>query len=455
MSRSAPPAAAPNDGSPGRARPGSSATWRNWAGSVEASPSAVLTPSSDDELAAALAAAAARGGRIRPVGAGHSFSPVAQPVDAQLRLDHLTGITHVDRGRSRVRVRAGTPLHALTRALAEHGLALPNLGDIDRQTVAGATATGTHGTGAALPGLSAGITGLRLATPDGRLRWIDEVQPDLLAAAQVSLGALGVVTELELAVVPTFVLRATEGPDRLDRALADLDELAASHRHVELYWFPHTDRVQVKINDPLAPDEAPEPLPRWRYLLDDELLSNGVFGALNAGLSRAQLLIPSVNQLSARALTARTYTGPSHEVFCAPRRVRFHESEWAVPREALGEALTRLRRWIETSGERVSFPVEIRLAAADDAWLSTGYQRENAYLACHHHVARDPARYLGAVQQIMAPLQGRPHWGKVHTLTADELAERYPRHGDVVALRDRLDPDRVLSNPYLERVLGP
>lgn len=437
-------------------------TWRNWAGSVEATPSAVVAPHDEAELIGCLVAAAERRGRVRPVGSGHSFTAIAAPVDVQLRLDHLTGVLSADvdetTGAGRVRVRAGTALHELNTALAAHGLALPNLGDVDRQTLAGATATGTHGTDATLPGLAAGITGLRLVTPDGTSRWVgDGAAPDApdLHAVQVSLGALGVVTEVELACVPAFVLRATERPGTLPRVLAGFDELVAAHRHVEMYWFPHTDRVQTKVDDVLPAGEPETPLPRWRRTLDDELLANTVFGALNAGLARAPRLIPAVNRVTARALTARTYTGASHEVLCTPRDVRFHETEWAIPRAALPEALAALDRWIETSGERVSFPVEVRVAAADEAWLSTGYRRDNAYVACHHDARRDPTRYVAAVQQIMTALEGRPHWGKMHTLGAEQLARLYPRHGDVVALRDRLDPGRVLTNPYLDRVLGP
>lgn len=430
-----------------------SASWSNWAGNVTDS-AAVLCPRTQDELVEMVHSSAAAGRRIRPVGSGHSFTPIAQAGDTRLSLRHLSGIVAADRATGRVRVLAGTPLRVLNRALDLLGLAMPNLGDIDAQTLAGATSTGTHGTGATLPGLSAGIVGLRLVTPDGASRWVDESDPELFGAARVGLGALGVVTEIELACLPAYRLRAVERPDLLDAVLPRIQEHFDAHRHFELYWFPGTRRVQTKAND-LVADDVDEPLAPWRRRLDDELLSNTVFGAANRVLTAVPRAVLPFNAVAARALTERSYTAPSHEVFVTPRTVRFVESEYAVPREAVADVLTDLVAWVERHREPISFPVEVRVAAPDDVWLSTGYERANAYVAVHQYHRGDHRAYFAAFEEIVAAHAGRPHWGKVHGLGAEQLADLYPRHGDFVALRDRLDPERVLTNDYLDRVLGP
>lgn len=429
-----------------------STTWTNWAGTVTASPE-VLRPRTAEDLAGMVRDTAERGRRVRPVGSGHSFTAVAQPPDLQLSLEHLVGVVSAERGTGRVRVLAGTPLRDLNRALDLLGLAMPNLGDIDAQTISGALSTGTHGTGATLPGLTGAVTGLRLVTPDGESRWVDASEPELFGAARLGLGALGVITDIELACVPAYRLRAVERPDSLDAVLPRIQEHFDAHRHFELYWFPGTRRVQTKAND-LVGDDVDEPLAPWRRRLDDEFLANTVFGAANRLLVRAPRAVLPFNAIAARALTGRSYTGPSHEVFCTPRAVRFVESEYAVPREAVADVLTELAAWVERRREPVSFPVEVRVAAPDDIWLSTGYERANAYIAVHQYHRGDHRAYFAAFEDVVAAHAGRPHWGKMHRLGAEELAGLYPRMADFRSVRDRLDPDRVLSNDYLTRVLG-
>lgn len=363
-----------------------------------------------------------------------------------------TGV-RVDTERRLVTVPAGMTLSALNDLLARHGLALPNLGDIDAQTVAGAISTGTHGTGAGYGCLATFVEALTLVTGTGEvLRCSAEEHPDVLAAARVSLGALGVVVEVTLRCVDAFVLHAHERPAPLDDVLAALPDLVAGHDHVEFYWFPYTTRVQVKTNDRVAADDRP--LPRWRGWLDDEFLSNTVFaGACRVGRA-VPALAPTISAISARALTERRYTGRSDRVFCTPRRVRFVEMEYGMPREALGEALGALQRIVAELPFKVLFPVEIRFTAADDIWLSHGYGRDSAYVAIHQYVGMPYEPYFTAFERVAAGLGGRPHWGKLHWRDAASLAPAYPRWADFRAVRDRLDPDRVFTSPHLTRVLG-
>lgn len=431
------------------------ATWRNWAGNQTARPVRVATPADPEQLAALVREAVAAGLRVKPIGAGHSFSDIAVTDGLAVRLDRMAGLIDVDVPTGLVTAQAGMPLHRLNRALAEHGLAMSNLGDIDRQTIGGATATGTHGTGAAHGGLSTQIRALELVLADGRrVRCAADERPELFRIARVGLGALGVVTSVTAQCVPAFALHAAERPMRLAEVLDGLDEFATGVDHAEFYWFPHTDRTLTKRNVRVPAGTPLRPLRGLRAWWDDEFLSNAVFSLTNRVASRVPAVVPLVNRTATHALSAREYTDESYRVFVSPRRVRFREMEYGIPRPALAEVLGELTRWTERAGERISFPVEVRFAAADDIPLSTAFDRDSAYVAVHQYVGLPHERYFRAVEDIMGAVGGRPHWGKLHGLRAATLRARYPCFDEFVALRDELDPDRVFANRYLDRVLG-
>jgi len=432
-----------------------SATWTNWGRNQTCSPAQVAVPRDVDELAATVARASAHGTRVKAVGAGHSFTPVATTDGVQVRLDHLSGITATDPASGRVTVGAGTPLHVLNPALQALGLALPNLGDIDRQTISGAIATGTHGSGARYQGIASAVTGLVLVLADGSLLRCSAMQePDVFAAARVGLGALGVVTEVELQCVPAFRLHAQEHGADLDDVLASVDVDVARHDHVDMHWFPHTDRVLVKHNDRVGHGTGGRPLPAWRATLDDDLLTNRLFEVVNRVSTRWPGAVPRLNQLTSRTLSARDYTDDSWRVFCSSRQVRFRESEYAVPRAAVGEVVRALRDWVDHHDVSLPFPVELRFTGADDIWLSTGHERDNAYVAVHQYHRMGDGGVFAAFEAIVAEHAGRPHWGKLHTLGAERLRDLYPRFGDFLAVRDRLDPGRTFTNDHLRHVLG-
>ena len=429
-------------------------TWTNWSGLASAHPAQVITPRDAGEVADAVVAARGQHLTAKMPGTGHSFTGIACADGLLLRPDALTGIVSVDRDAMTVTALAGTPLHVLNAGLETLGLSLHNMGDVDRQTLAGAISTGTHGTGGLVASLSAQVAGLELVTGDGSLLRATETEnPDVLAAARVGLGALGVITAVTLRVEPLFTLEAHESPMSWDEALDSFDQLVEENHHVEMYWFPHTDRMLTKRDNRTVDD--PEPLSRTRAWLDDELLSNTVFGWVNALGNRVPALIPRLNQLSGRALSARVFSDVPHKVFTTPRRVVFREMEYAVPREAGLQALRDVRRRIEASGWRISFPVEVRVAPADDIWLSTASARESMYLAFHVNRRTDHTHYFSGVEEVLRGHDGRPHWGKLHTRTAADLEPAYPHWADFRKVRDRLDPDRVFTNDYLRRVLGP
>ncbi|GAA3759975.1 D-arabinono-1,4-lactone oxidase [Plantactinospora mayteni] len=437
----------------GRTTPaGVTSSWSNWAGNQRASGDA-LRPSTVDEIVATVRAARAAGRRIKPVGSGHSFTAIARADDQRVDLTALAEPVRVDPGRRLITVPAGVTLHVLNETLAGHDLALANLGDIDAQTIAGAISTGTHGTGAGYGCLSTFVAGLTLVTGTGELLECSaDRNPDVFAAARVGLGALGVITEVALNCVDAFVLRADERPAPLAEILAGLPELVGGNDHFEFYWFPYTDRVQVKVNNRVPVDDRP--LPRFRSWLDDDFLANSVFGGACRLGRAAPALVPTISAVSARALTARSYTARSDRVFCTPRRVRFEEMEYALPRAALPEALAGLRRVIDELPFRVLFPVEVRFTAPDDIWLSHGHGRESAYVAIHQYVGMPAEPYFRAFERIATELGGRPHWGKLHYRDAESLRPAYPRFDDFLAVRDRLDPDRIFANSYTAQVLG-
>nr|WTB05041.1 FAD-binding protein [Streptomyces antimycoticus] len=430
-----------------------SSVWRNWAGNVTARPVRSVAPSSTQELAEVVRRAAAEGLKVKAVGSGHSFTTAAATDGLLIRPGRMVGVRGLDREAGTVTVAAGTPLRQLNETLTAHGLSLANMGDIMEQTVAGATATGTHGTGRDSASIAAQIKGLELVTADGSvLRCSATENPEIFAAARIGFGSLGVVSAITFAVEPEFLLTAREEPMPFDRVMADFDRLVAENEHFEFYWFPHTGNCNTKRNNRSTGPAAP--VGRVSGWVDDELLSNGIFQVACSVGRAVPATIPGIAKISSRALSARTYTDIPYKVFTSPRRVRFLEMEYAVPREAAVTVLRELKATVDRSGLRVSFPVEVRTAPADDIPLSTASGRETAYIAVHLYRGTPHRAYFTAAEQIMIAHGGRPHWGKLHSRDAGYLSGVYPRFGEFTAVRDRLDPDRLFTNDYLRRVLG-
>jgi FAD-linked oxidoreductase len=425
-------------------------------------------------------AAAEDGLTVRALGSGHSFTPAAAAPGVALDLSAWSGIIAADLDSGLVAVRSGTTIRELNATLDTLGLAMANLGDIDAQTVAGAISTGTHGTGAALGGLASQVTGLELVLADGSV--VDcsaGERPGLFNAARVSLGALGVISTVTLQCVPAFTLAADERPMHLDEVLARFGEFAADNDHFEFYWFPYGKNALVKRNNRISRGDdppgdgrvarlmartatvsgarrspVPPPMPRWRRFFEYEVMENAAFGALCRTGRAMPATIKPLNRLAAATLSRRSYSARSHEVFVTPRRVRFVESEYAVPRESLLDVLAELRAGVARLAHPVMFPVEVRVAAADDVWLSTAYGRDSAYVAIHQYVGLPYQGYFQLFESIATSVGGRPHWGKLHTRDASYFSSAYPRFGDFLRVRDEADPDRRFANPYLTQVFG-
>ncbi|MGH3659785.1 MAG: D-arabinono-1,4-lactone oxidase, partial [Micromonosporaceae bacterium] len=360
---------------------------------------------------------------VKPVGSGHSFTSVAATNGVRLVLDRYATPVEVDREARTVRVPGGMPLRELNRLLTEHGLALSNLGDIDAQTIAGAVSTGTHGTGARYGGLATFVTELELVTGTGEvIRCSEEVEPDIFAAARIGLGALGIISEVTLRCEDAFGLHCDERPMPLRTVLAELDELAASNEHFEFWWIPYTERTLTKRLNRLDPGETVRPLSHAREWWEDTVLENVGLGAACRLGRRSPRLIPSINRAITRLLSPRVFSDRSDRVFCSPRRVRFTELEYAVPREAAREAFAAIGSVLTRLDVRTTMPVEVRFAAADDIWLSHAYGRDTAYFAVHQFVGMPYEAYFRAVEEALAALGGRPHWGKLHYSDDTSLA---------------------------------
>ncbi|WP_298181357.1 D-arabinono-1,4-lactone oxidase [Saccharomonospora sp.] len=432
--------------------------WTNWAGTASARPRRVHRPASTADLCEIVTEVAEHGGRIRPLGSGHSFSPVAATDNGTDAIDlgAFSGIVSADVESGLVTVRAGTTLRDLNTLLASLGLALTNLGDIDAQTIAGAISTGTHGTGARFGGLATQVEALELVTADGSVVTCSSTENSkLFDAARIGLGALGVISTVTLRCEPAFVLEAHESPQPLDCVLAEFHDLADGTDHFEFYWFPYGRNALVKRNTRHPAGTPARPLSPVRRFLDYTLMENGAFGGL-CRLSRAvPRLTPTLGAFASSALSSRHYSDASHRVFTTLRMVRFVETEYAVPRESILDVLAELRALVPRLHHPVAFPVEVRVAAADDIWLSTAYGRDTAYVAVHQYVGMPYEEYFAEFARIAASVGGRPHWGKMHPLGADKLRRLYPRFDDFRRLRAELDPHGVFGNAYLDRVLGP
>ena len=430
-------------------------TWQNWARSASVRPVRVERPRSPEGVQRAVLAAVNHGLTVKAVGAGHSFTGIAVAPGVLLELDDMQGLVSADAATRRVTLLAGTRLHRIPRLLAPYGLAMENLGDIDRQSISGAISTGTHGTGAGYGGLATQVVGVTMITAAGEFLRIDEHQnSELLPAAALGLGALGILVEVTLQCVPAFVMHAIDEPLPLDGVLDDIESHVAGSDHFEFYWFPHTDVALTKRQNRLPESTVRKPLPVVGRWIDETLLSNGVYRAVCAAGQLVPAVTPPFSRLAVKLTGDREYIDLSNRVLTQSRTVRFREMEYAIPAENVVPAFRAVRELIDQHGWRIEFPVEVRFAAEDDRWLSTAHGRASAYIAVHRYWRADPTEYFEAVEAIMREHGGRPHWGKLHTQTADTLRERYPRFDDFVAVRDRLDPDRRFGNRYLERVLG-
>ncbi|EYT52366.1 MULTISPECIES: D-arabinono-1,4-lactone oxidase [Kocuria] len=444
------------------ALPGETGTreWATWGRTHSVTPRHVLRPTSVPELAEGVAAAVRRGLGVRAVGSGCSFSALPLAPDVMVDLSGLSGLPAVDRENQRVTVLAGTTIRDLNQELDAHGLAVTNLPDSDWQTVAGAVSTGTHGTGLAFGSLSQQVVALSLVTADGELvECSAEQRPELFQAARVGLGAMGVLASVTLVCEPTFRLHAAELKEPLGQLVDTLGSRMAGADHFEFFWTPGTATAQTRILTRLhkLPDSYTRPgspVARTVRRLDDALLRNTLTAGLNQLATALPRSTPGLNRLDALTNSPRQYSDLSFRVFTVPRRTRFVSSEYALPVEELVVAFRELQTLIERRDYSFSLPVDVRCAAAEDAWLAPAHGRETGWIALRQYWRRYDPKVFAAAEEIFVAHGGRPHWGTVHTQDAEYLRSVYPRFQDFLDARASVDPDGVFLNDHVRGLLG-
>lgn len=425
--------------------------WSNWSGGVVCKPRRIVAPKDEVELAAAIRNAE---GTVRAPGTGHSFTPLCASDDTLIDLAAFTGLKSVDAQNRIATLAAATPLWAAGPALHPHGFALANMGDIDRQTLAGVVGTGTHGTGRTLGSLSAQVAGFRLILANGDLVNCSATEnAEIFAGGRVSMGTLGVMSEIALHVLPAYKLVEKNFALPVAELFAQLDSLVANNRHFEFFWFPYVETALCKS---LNPSDASAPAPHSA----DEMRARGerngvdkhVFSSVNSILPYTPFLLKPAHRLFSRLIPGPERVRWSHEIFPSPRNVRFNEMEYAVPYEKGPDCLREIVETIRRKRINTGFPIEYRTVAADGIWLSPFYKRDSATIAVHQYRTVDTAELFETCEAIFRRYDGRPHWGKRHTRSSHELAALYPEFERFRSLRRKLDPGAKFLNSYLRDI---
>jgi FAD-linked oxidoreductase len=431
--------------------------WTNWGGTYSCNPTRIESPATEEEIVAIVQACSERGEHVKVIGSGHSFTDIGCTDGCLIKLDNYNKVLDINREAATITAQAGITILELSDALAHFGLAMENMGDVGYQTISGAISTATHGTGERFRNISSQVVGLSLVLAGGEvLACSPDHDPDAFKAAKVSLGALGVVSTVTLRCVPAYNIHSVQEPRRVDELLDQFDELSRQNDHFEFFWFPHTEWAQTITNS--RTQEAPPANQRRTGVgayVNDILLENHVFGMIQRAAQVRRAWIPGLAAITARTMSRKEMADRSDRIFANTRLVRFAEMEYAVPRAQLMAALRDIRDMIERKHLLISFPVEVRAVAADDIPLSPAYGRETGYIAVHVYHRFEYEPYFREVEAIMNAHAGRPHWGKLHFQTASTLRQRYPLWDRFIAVRERLDPNRLFGNAYLERVLGP
>lgn len=425
-------------------------TWQNWSGSVTCTPAAIQYPSTLDEIVALVKQCAASGKKLRVVGAGHSFTPLVATDQILVSLDHYAGLEHIENHTATVK--AGTRLKALGDLLFQHGLAQENLGDINVQSIAGAISTGTHGTGVNFGSISTQVIGLKLVTGDGSVVECSETQNrDLFKAAQVSLGALGVIVSVTLRLQPMYTLHIDIRKKSLSECLANLETYKHDNRHFEINWIPYTDTVQAKFTNLTTEPAQPK---SFASAFNEYALENGALWLFSVFNRQFPSMSERVCKTMAAFVSDATTISHAHQVFASVRKVKFQEMEYNLPADCFPAAIREVDEAIRREKIKVHIPVECRFAKGDDINLSPAYGRDSAYIAVHMFKGMEYRRYFEVVEAIFKKYEGRPHWGKMHTRTAHELRALYPRWDDFQKVRDMCDPQRVFTTSYIASILG-
>ena len=427
-------------------------SWKNWAGNQQSKPFRIERPASESEVVEIIRQAVLNKQRVKVVGSGHSFTGIAVPDEVMIDLTRLNQVRSVDHSGGLITVQAGIVLSDLNAQLELHQLSMPNLGDVTYQTLAGALSTSTHGTGLQRTGLAAQIRAFKMVSASGEVLVCSPLEnAEIFHCGRVSLGALGVITEVTLNVVPAFNLRAVEQPMRISDVLDNYSQIIEENDFFEFYWVPHTKWALTKANN-VSSDVIDSP-GRFATWYNKMFLENYAFGVL----CRIGRLFPTLIPKLATILPSSgrvEYVNVSHRIFSSKRLVKFYEMEYSISLDSLVPALREVMHMVDDRGFRISFPVEVRCTGSDDIPFSTSTGRRSAYIAVHMFKGSEYGEYFSAVEAILRKYEGRPHWGKIHNLNANDISSLYPEYQRFIEVRNQLDPEGVFTNDYLRRVLG-
>lgn len=404
--------------------------WRNWVGNQSCIVRHRGAPESEAALADMVREATSQGLNVRCAGSGHSFTPVALTSGLQLTLSSMQGVVNIDQGRKRVTVKAGTTINQLGKVLKENGLSLINQGDIDSQALAGALTTGTHGTGATLGNMASQIVGMRLVQPDGNILVFDETTPDLLEAARVSVGMLGVISEITLQAMESYNLHEKLWRCTFDEMIEQHDELAAKHRHFGFFW-------------------CPVPESRHCYCLPDTASVSTT--DKTSDVCEMKVIDITEDAPMERGFEKIAYSSEIYPIEYVPN---FHELEYAVPVAHGKEAVKAVRKLMLEKHPTCIYPIEYRFTAGDTGWISPFFEQDSITLSVSGEPGTDYWDYLKDVDTILRQYGSRPHWGKLHFLGAEDVTALYPRAGDFRALRAKVDPEGRFLNDHLSQLFG-
>ena len=419
--------------------------WQNWSRSIAPQKAEIAVP---QDVAALKKLLGETAGGVRPVGSGHSWTGLVPCDGAIVRLDRFNGVGAVDTQAQTAWLGAGARLKDLSPALAEHGLAFRNLGDIDVQSLAGATSTATHGTGRELPCLAAEIRGLRMVTGAGEEVEISAAQnADMLPAAQVALGALGIYTEIQMQLVARHKLHRRVWFAPYAQVLADAAQLWRDNRNFEFFYLPFSGQAMC-ITHNITEAEATQ---RASDESDDGVMQ---LKALRDWLGWFPYLSKKLLSAAIADAPEEDVVGESWQLLSSARNVHFNEMEFHLPPDRALEALEAVRAHIERHRRDVFFPFECRMTAEDTAWLSPFNAGPRISIAVHTHAPDEYEFLFTEIEPIFRSYGGRPHWGKLNRFSGDDMRAAYPKFDDFAKLRAEFDPEGRLLNPYLRRLFG-
>lgn len=425
---------------------------KNWSENVNWTPKDVLYPRSTEEVSEIVKEAAKAKRKIRAIGSGHSFTPLCATDDITLSLDNMQEISRV--GDSNIAfAQGGTKLYRLSAGLEKIGLAQENMGDINKQSVAGALATGTHGTGTTFGSISSQIEEVTFVNGKGEIHTVSlQSDPDLFRCLQVSIGSLGIITGLKLRCIPSYNLHLIKKKEKLDDVLANLEKHNAENRNFEFYWMPHTQYTQTKYSNTIEQKgKETSAAVAW---FNEVFLENYMLEAICKIAKAFPTLNPAMSKLTAAFIGDEEKIKTSHEVFSTVRKVKFTEMEYSVPMEHYKTVMQELLRAYEKNKYAINFPIENRFVMEDLPYLSTSYGRKSAYIACHAYKGVDNTKYFKELEEIFQQFNGRPHWGKMHTCDHTYLSKQYDKWDIFQKHREEQDPEQIFTNPHIKKVLG-